>query len=132
MNTCSFADSSIDMDEYLPDVTLKWCQDQLTTFGWARGEIDPSGYETSVQMRHHELAYRQLRQKLRERFDSGEVLSETLPPYGGVGWKPDITQVVRDVYNDVAKESDFQNETIFENDGVDENAEDSDLKEEVD
>jgi hypothetical protein len=118
------------MAEYLPKVTKEWCKDQLAALGWHDGDIDPTEYIPAVQMRTHELAYRQLRRKLQDYFDSGATLPETSPPYGGVNWKPDVDPVVKDVYNGVAKEQDYREETIFVNDGEDNNACSADFDEE--
>ena len=122
----------IDMKEYLPSVTKQWCQDKLAELGFSDGKVSSTKFDFNVQLRDHEVAYHKLRLALQQYLQtSGQTLEETPPPYGGVGWKPIVNQVVEDAYNGRLAEPHAPGQMDFPDDGPDQGAEPEDFDEEV-
>ena len=81
------------MDEYLPPLTLKWCQDYLQ-----RLKFDPS-QPASDPTAPHRTIYLQLRTAVSEHLmnDEEPELRLSEKPTGALGWQPVQTENVRRV-----------------------------------
>ena len=128
----------VDVDEYLPASTMKWCCSKLSDLGYERGRVDPTAFVQELGMRQHEKAYRELRTELHEYFQncSGEpILSETPIPYGGVLWQPatqsNIREDTRKAYNGVIAQPHAPEVRDFPQDGPDLQATEDDFEEQV-
>lgn len=122
----------IDMDEYLPKATKQWCEDRLAELGFSHDETTSTNFNSAVQMRHHETAYRLLRLALQKYLRDGARLEETSPPYGGVAWKPTIHKDVDDAYNDRTAQPHAPEQMDFPDDGLDQSAKPEDFEEQLD
>ena len=114
-------DMPVDMDEYLPKATYEWCERKLQELEYPNGQISSTEFNSAVQPREHEKAYRELRSELQCYLTSGSAqLAETSPPYGGVEWEPEVDVVGKDAYNDrltipyAPQEMDFPNDDFDE------------------
>ncbi len=81
------------MNEYLPSVTMKWCQEYLQQLGF-----NPS-QPISDLVAPHRTIYLQLRTAINEHLTSGMVphLSLSQRPTGAFDWQPSPTENVREV-----------------------------------
>jgi hypothetical protein len=62
--------SLLDIDEYLPEQTLNWCQMKLHELGYPSLQLEDAFPDGS---RHHCNAYLELRECLKEHIASGEA-----------------------------------------------------------
>ena len=96
----------IDMDEYLPDITRTWVENQLEALGYSGGWVNPEDAFPDGT-RFHYAAYLQIRDVICNHMELQEepVLEECVKPVGGWGWKPSCTDFEShemDIYNEGA------------------------------
>lgn len=87
----------LDIDEYLPPVTLEWCRNTLERLGYANGivngrDVDAAGSKLHLQ------AYLSLREAIIEHvlLEHQPQLAETDKPYHARNWRP-TTPVEREL-----------------------------------
>jgi hypothetical protein len=92
----SLADTSIDIDEYLPGQTLEWCRSILTELGFS--DLKYEDVFTNGD-RIHTQAYLQLRNYINNHIVSGSrpILEESQKPTQERGFHPDLDAAIDQV-----------------------------------
>jgi hypothetical protein len=89
-----FAESLIDLNEYLPEVTKNWCAAELEKLGYGNTKVNASEYFPDGT-RAHCRVYLQLREALQAHITSGKEphLSECKKPTGAWEWNPESIEI---------------------------------------
>lgn len=112
----------LDIDEYLPAETLRWCEDSLAAHGFPR-KVDGAAVDADNN-RIHKLAFFALRDHARAHVARGRLpeLKESPKPYNARRWSADYrpSELVQRVFADANQElvvrgrEDILHGTIFE------------------